>query len=69
MHYKHKIAQNARKMRNLSREECSTAIALVGEGLPQVTLAQRLGVTQSTISKAIARFRETGSYERRPRMA
>lgn len=59
------MAQNARESRNLSPEECAAAIALVEEGLPQVQVALRLGVTQSTVSRALARFRETHSNERR----
>lgn len=61
-----KMAQNARENRNLSPEECAVAIALVEEGLSQVQVALRLGVTQSTVSRILERFRETNSNQRRP---
>lgn len=59
------MAQNAREIRNLSPEECAAAIALVETGLPQVQVALRFGVTQSAISRALTRYRETGTNQRR----
>ena len=40
---------------------------LVEEGYTQKAIAERLGVTQGTISKAIKRFQTTGSHHSKPR--
>lgn len=42
------------------------ALTLLGEGLSQRQVAIRLGINQSTVSRILNRFRETGSNHRRP---
>ena len=42
------------------------AVALADEGLSQRRIARMLGVPRTTVRDAIRRFRETGSYTRRP---
>lgn len=50
----------------LSAEEVAQAVALVQDGRSMHYVAQLLGTTASTISRALRRYRETGSYSRRP---
>lgn len=57
---------NVRQNRNLTPEECAAVIALFEEGLSQVQIAERFHVGQSTISRAIRRFQDTGNNQRRP---
>lgn len=47
-------------------EEVAQAVALQDDGRPILYIAERLGHPRSTISDAIQRFRQTGSYSRRP---
>lgn len=59
------MAQNIRVARNLTKEECAAALALVEVGFSQVHVALRFGVSQSAISRALARYRETGRNGRK----
>jgi hypothetical protein len=36
-----------------------------GEGRSQTFIAQRVGINQSTVSRILSRYRETGGYSRR----
>jgi transposase len=56
---------NQRYSRNLSPEECTVAVALSEEGRTQQSIAERFGVMQSTISRVINRYLETGINKRR----
>lgn len=49
-----------------SPTRAAQVIALLQEGLSQRDVAHRLGLSQSTVSKINRRFRETGSFTRRP---
>jgi transposase len=51
--------------RNFTHEECASVVALQEEGFTATYLAQRLHVADSTISRVLSRFRETGCHERR----
>jgi transposase len=60
-----------RVSRNLTRDECaevttSTRAKLAGEGYSHRTVGQRFGVSQSTISRVVQRYRETGAHVRCP---
>lgn len=55
-----------RNARNLSHEEIVQAISLVNDGRSQRYVGRVLSVRQSTISKLVRRYRETGGYKRRP---
>jgi transposase len=56
---------NQRHSRNLSPEECTVAVALSEKGRTQQSIAERFGVMQSTISRVINRYLETGINKRR----
>jgi transposase len=56
---------NQQHSRNLSPEECTVAVALSEEGRTQQSIAERFGVMQSTISRVINRYLETGINKRR----
>jgi transposase len=52
-----------RVSRSLSRDECAevaTWATLAGQGYSHRRLGQRFGVSQSTISRVMQRYRETG---------
>lgn len=51
--------------RNLNHDDCVKAVTLINEGLSMRVVADRLGVSVSTISRVVQRFRETQSYDRR----
>jgi transposase len=58
---------------NRQREQMSehnavrvAVVTLHGEGRSQTFIAQRLGINQSTVSRILKRYRETGGYSRRP---
>jgi transposase len=58
-----------RVSRNLSRDEyaeVATRARLAGEGYSHRTVGQRFGVSQSTISRVVQRYRETGAHVRCP---
>jgi transposase len=50
----------------MSPEEVAQAVALHNDGRSIRYIANLLGIPRSTVSDAIQRFRETGSYARRP---
>lgn len=52
-------------MVNLTEAECAVVVALFEEGYRQTQLAQRFGVTQSSISRILKRYEETGQNCRR----
>jgi transposase len=54
-----------RLTRHLNNEEAVRAIALIEDGRSQRYVANLLGVQQSTISRVVQRYRETGQYSRR----
>jgi transposase len=56
---------NQRHSRNLSPEECTVAVALSEKGRTQQSIAERFSVMQSTISRVINRYLETGINKRR----
>lgn len=51
--------------RNLNEPECAVVVALHEEGYRQAQLAQRFDVTQSSISRILKRYEETGRNSRR----
>lgn len=51
---------------NLERDQVIRIITLIEEGYSQRHVAHALGVNQSSVSRALARYREIGSCERRP---
>jgi transposase len=57
--------RNGRLRRNLSTEECAVVVAFSEEGESQQSIARCFGVTQSTISRVLNRFREIGANTRR----
>lgn len=50
----------------LSSEDSARAVALHDVGYSYREVADMLGFTKSSVERAVARFRETGSYGRRP---
>jgi DNA-binding transcriptional MocR family regulator len=50
----------------MSPEEVAQAVAIHNDGRSIRYIANLLGIPRSTVSDAIQRFRETGSYARRP---
>jgi transposase len=52
--------------RNFSRNECVEVATLASEECSHRALSQRFGVSQSTISWVMQRYRETGDHVRRP---
>lgn len=52
--------------RHLSTTDVARIVTLLEEGRSQVEVAARMGVSQSVISRAYARFNETQTYDRRP---
>jgi transposase len=50
----------------MSPEEVAQAVALHNDGRSIRYIANLLGIPRSTVSDAIQRFRETGSYARKP---
>lgn len=54
-----------RVTRNLNRDECVQAVTLANEGLSSRAIALRLGVSHTTISRVVQRFRETNDHNRR----
>lgn len=55
-----------RASRHLTENEAVQAITLVGEGRSYRYVAGVLGVHHTTVIRAVQRFRETGTYTRRP---
>lgn len=51
---------------NLSRDQVIRIVSLVEDGRSQRYVANVVGVNQSTVSRAMTRYTETGEYERRP---
>lgn len=51
--------------RYLSEKEVAVIVALREEGRSQQYIAERLGAAQSSVSRALRRFRETGEHRRR----
>lgn len=45
---------------HLTREEMWRAVGMVEAGSRQIDIAERLGTTQSVISRTLARYRATG---------
>lgn len=54
-----------RIMRHLTKEEAVKAVTLVQEGRSQRYVANVLGVQQSTISRVVRRYTDTGHFSRR----
>lgn len=52
--------------RHLSATDVAHIVALLRQGHSQVEVAATMGVSQSVISRAYARFNETQNYDRRP---
>jgi len=55
-----------RESRNLTVEECAQAVILLEEGWSFRRIGQRFGVSHTSISRMIERYRETGQHLRRP---
>ena len=55
------------KVANLSHEKRAQIVALAATGLSQQRIAHQISCSQSSVSKAIQRFRESGSNVDRPR--
>lgn len=55
-----------RESRNLTREECAQAVILVEEGWSYRRIGQRFGVSHTSVSRILQRYRETGEHSRRP---
>ncbi|CAH1365895.1 unnamed protein product, partial [Tenebrio molitor] len=56
---------NNREHRHLSEIGVVKLVTLLQEGHSQQEVARRLGVSQSVVSRASRRYRETGIYHRR----
>nr|XP_022910488.1 uncharacterized protein LOC111421548 [Onthophagus taurus] len=52
--------------RHLNRDECVEAVTLANEGISYREIGLRLGVSHTTISRAVQRFQETNDHTRRP---
>lgn len=52
--------------RHLSEPEVVRLVTLIEEGYSQHAVAIRMGVSQSVVSRAYARYQETNRYNRRP---
>jgi len=52
-------------MRHLSENQVAQVIVLLEEGRSQRYVANRFHVSQSVVSRAWARYQETGHYQRR----
>jgi transposase len=57
--------RNGRVQRNLSPEKCAVVVVFSEEVESQQSIARRLGVTHSIISRVQNRFRETDANARR----
>lgn len=55
-----------RETRNLTQEECAQAVVLREEGWTYTRIAERFGVSHTSVSRMLQRFRETGMNVRRP---
>lgn len=53
-------------LRHLSETDCARIVTLLEENNSQRYVANRFGISQSVVSRIYSRFRETGSYHRRP---
>lgn len=53
-------------MNNLTPEQVARIVALIEDGRSQTYIATVMGINQSSVSRAVGRYRETGSYRRRP---
>lgn len=51
----------------MTRDECVQAVTLHGEGVSYHAIGLRLGFSHTTISRAVQRYRETNSYNIRPK--
>jgi transposase len=51
---------------NLTRDQVIRIITLVEDGRSQRYVANLVGVNQSTVSRVVSRYQETGGFERRP---
>lgn len=51
---------------NLTRDQVVRIITLIEDGRSQRQVANLLEINQSSVSRVVARYRETGGYERRP---
>lgn len=54
-----------RDSRNLTRDECAQAVVLVEEGWSYRRIAGRFGVSHTSVSRMLQRYRETGNHTRR----
>lgn len=54
-----------RETRNLTKEECAQVVLLQEEGYSYRIIGERYGVSHTTISRIIRRYRETGNHSRR----
>jgi len=52
--------------RQLSEPEVARLVTLIEEGYSQRAVAIQMGVSQSVVSRAYARYQETNGYKRRP---
>lgn len=59
------LVEMERLSRNLNRDECVQAVTLAEEGWSFRAISLRLGVSHTTISRVIQRFRETNDHNRR----
>ncbi|CAH0561705.1 unnamed protein product, partial [Brassicogethes aeneus] len=55
-----------RQSRNLTRDECAQVVVLVQEGWSYRRIAERFGVSHTSISRMFQRYMETGGHTRRP---
>lgn len=53
-------------MSNLTTEQVARIIALIEDGRTQTYVANLMNINQSSVSRAVSRYRETGNYRRRP---
>lgn len=51
---------------SLSTETVASIVALIDDGRSQIYVANRFGVSRSTVQRVYTRFMETGVYTRRP---
>jgi transposase len=54
-----------RENRNLTRDECAQAVVLAEEGWSYRRIGERFGVSHTSVSRMVQRYRETGDYIRR----
>jgi transposase len=55
-----------RQREQMSEHNAVASVTLHCEGRSQTFIAQRVGINQSTVSRILRRYRETGGYSRRP---